>query len=115
MRSKLRPRGLLIVSIRDYDKERPPAPPPYVVAGPPRRLVVRLHDWDAPETPLYTVRFFFITETDDGWELAHHGVRYRALPRAELTDAAAAAGFDDILWREADDVGYHQPIMTARA
>jgi glycine/sarcosine N-methyltransferase len=115
MRSKLRPGGVLIISIRDYDKERPPAPPPYVVAGPPRRLIVRMHDWDAPDSPLYTVRFFFITETDDEWELAHHGARYRAMPRAELTSAALAAGFDDVVWREADDVGYHQPIMTARA
>lgn len=112
MRSKLRPGGLLLVSIRDYDKERPPPPPPYVVEGPPRRLVVRMHDWDAPDSPLYTVRFFFITETGDGWELAHHGARYRALPRAELEAAALAAGFDSITWRE--DVGYHQPILIAR-
>jgi glycine/sarcosine N-methyltransferase len=115
MRSKLRDGGLLVISIRDYDKERPAAPPPYLVAGPPRRLVVRLHDWDAPDSPYYTVRFFFITETGDGWDLAHHDARYRALPRAELTAAAATAGFEDIIWREADDVGYHQPILTARA
>jgi glycine/sarcosine N-methyltransferase len=115
MRSKLRPGGLLIISIRDYDKERPPAPPPYVVAGPPRRLVVRLHDWDAPDSPYYTVRFFFLTETEDGWTMTHHGARYRAMPRTELTAAASAAGFDDIAWREAGDVGYHQPILTARA
>jgi len=115
MRSKLRPGGVLIISIRDYDKERPPAPPPYLVAGPPRRLVVRLHDWDAPDSPYYTVRFFFITEIADGWELAHHDARYRAMPRAELTAAAATAGFRDIVWREADDVGYHQPVMTGRA
>ena len=115
MKSRLRPGGLLIISIRDYDKERPGVPPPYVVAGPPRRLVIRMHDWAAPDSPFYTVHFFFITENDDGWELAHHGVRYRALPRAELTVAVAAAGFDEIVWREADDVGYHQPIVTARA
>ena len=113
MRSRLRPGGLLIVSIRDYDKERPPPPPPYVVAGPPRRLVVRMHDWDAPDSPLYTVHFFFLTETDDGWTMTHHSARYRALPRAELEAAAMAAGFDGIAWHE--DIGYHQPILTARA
>jgi len=112
MRSKLRPGGLLIVSIRDYDEERPPPPPPYVVAGPPRRLVVRMHDWDAPDSPFYTVRFFFLTETETGWQLAHHGGRYRALPRSELEAAAADGGFVDISWRE--DIGYHQPILTAR-
>ena len=115
MRSKLRPGGLLIISIRDYDKERPAAAPPYIVAGPPRRLVVRIHDWDAPDSPLYTVRFFFLTETGDGWQLAHHSARYRALPRVELTAAMEAAGFGDIVWWEADEAGYHQPIVTARA
>ena len=115
MHSRLRPGGLLLISIRDYDNERPPPPPPYVVAGPPRRLVVRMHDWDGPDSPLYTVRFFVITETEDGWELSHHGARYRAMPRAELAAAARAAGLDDIVWHEAADVGYHQPILTARA
>jgi glycine/sarcosine N-methyltransferase len=115
MRSKLRPGGALIVSIRDYDKERPPPPPPYVVTGPPRRLIVRMHDWDAPDSPLYTVRFFFVTETDGGWELSHHGARYRALPRSELESAAASAGFKEIAWRAPEDTGYHQPILTARA
>jgi glycine/sarcosine N-methyltransferase len=115
MMSKLRPGGLMIVSIRDYDEERPAAPRPYVVAGPPRRLVVRMHDWDAPDSHLYTVRFFFLTENEGEWTLAHHSARYRAMPRDELTAAAFHAGFDDIVWREADEIGYHQPIMTARA
>jgi glycine/sarcosine N-methyltransferase len=115
MRSKLRPGGVLIVSIRDYDKERPPPPAPYLAAGPPRRLVVRMHDWDAPDSPYYTVRFFFLTETHEGWELSHHEGRYRALPRAELEAATADAGFGDIAWRETDVTGYHQPIVTARA
>jgi SAM-dependent methyltransferase len=115
MKSRLRPGGLAVISIRDYDAERPPAPPPYVVAGPPRRLVVRMHDWDAPDSPLYTVRFFFITETADGWDLAHHGARYRAITRAELTAAAREAGLGDVVWHDADDVGFHQPVVTARA
>jgi SAM-dependent methyltransferase len=115
MRSRLRPSGLLLVSIRNYDADRPVAPPPYVVAGPPRRLVVRMHDWEAPDSPFYTVRFFFLTEIEDGWELSHHAARYRAMPRAELEDAAAQAGFGEIAWLEADEVGYHQPILTARA
>ena len=59
MRAKLRPGGLLVISIRDYDKaliERPATAPPLLLAGPPRRLFVRLHDWDAPDSRLYTVR-----------------------------------------------------------
>jgi SAM-dependent methyltransferase len=41
MRRKLRPGGLLVITMRDFDealKERPPIAPPVVVAGPPRRV-----------------------------------------------------------------------------
>jgi glycine/sarcosine N-methyltransferase len=117
MRGKLRRGGLVIISIRDYDRamvERPPVAAPLLIAGPPRRVVVRFHDWDAPESPLYTVRFFFITEADGAWTLAHHSARYRAMPRAALTGLAQEAGFDDIVWWKADEIGFHQPVMTAR-
>jgi glycine/sarcosine N-methyltransferase len=53
MRAKLRPSGLLLISTRDYDAaliDRPATARPLVVAGPPRRLVVRFHDWDAPDS-----------------------------------------------------------------
>jgi hypothetical protein len=74
---------------------------------------VRLHDWDGPDSPLYTVRFFIITETNDGWTLAHHAARYRAITAAELTRTAEAAGFEEVSWGAGDDVGFHQPVMTA--
>lgn len=74
MRSRLRPGGLVVVTMRDYDQalaERPPIAPPLVVAGPPRRVVVRLHEWDAPASRLYTVRFLILTEREDGWSVEH--------------------------------------------
>jgi glycine/sarcosine N-methyltransferase len=117
MRSKLRPGGLLVISTRDYDKalvERSAVAPPLLVAGPPRRVVVRLHDWDGPESPLYTVRFFVLTEQDGSWALTHHSGRYRALTAGALTRSAQDAGFDAVTWRTGEEVGYHQPVMTAR-
>jgi glycine/sarcosine N-methyltransferase len=116
MRVKLRPGGLLIISIRDYDKaliERPATAPPLLLAGPPRRLFVRVHDWDAPDSPLYTVRFFILTETPAGWTLAHHATRYRAITTAPLSRAVREAGFGDVTWHGADSVGFFQPVMTA--
>jgi glycine/sarcosine N-methyltransferase len=58
MREKLRPGGLFVATMRDFDKalkEKPPIAPPVIVAGPPRRVLVRLHDWDEVR-PWYTVR-----------------------------------------------------------
>jgi SAM-dependent methyltransferase len=116
MRAKLRPGGLLLISTRDYDTaliDRPATASPLVVAGPPRRLVVRFHDWDGPDSPLYTVRFFILTETEAGWTLAHHSGRYRAITAEALRGAAEAAGFGGVTWRSGDEIGFHQPIMTA--
>jgi glycine/sarcosine N-methyltransferase len=113
MHAKLRPGGLLLLSTRDYDAalvDRPATTLPAVVPGPPRRLVVRLHDWD-PDSPFYTVRIFVLTEGADGWTLAHHAARYRALTRDELTRAVSAAGFEEPTWRPD---AFFQPLLTAR-
>jgi SAM-dependent methyltransferase len=118
MRAKLRPGGLLVVSTRDYDKaliDRPATAPPFLIDGPPRRLFVRLHEWDGPDSSLYTVRFFVLTETQTGdWTLADHATRYRAITRAALAQHARDAGFEQTEWLTPDQAGFHQPVMTAR-
>jgi glycine/sarcosine N-methyltransferase len=116
MRAKLRPGGLLVISTRDYDAalvDRPATAPPALIAGPPRRLLIRLHDWDATDSAHYTVRFFVLTESDMGWTLAQHSVRYRAISSDALSRVAQHAGFNSVRWHTADGVGYHQPVMTA--
>jgi glycine/sarcosine N-methyltransferase len=116
MYAKLRPDGLLVISTRDYDAalvDRPATAPPLLIAGPPRRLFIRLHDWDAANSIYYTVRFFALTESDAGWTLEQHSARYRAITSDELSRAARRAGFDSVKWHAADGIGYHQPVMTA--
>lgn len=117
MRSKLRTDGLLLVGTRDYDKAlatRPATMPPRLVEGPPRRLIARLHDWDGPESPLHTVWLFVLTETDAGWILEQHSVRYRAITRAALARLAEAAELQDVAWLEPDATGLGQPLLAAR-
>lgn len=117
MRSKLRSGGLLLISTRDFDKalvDRPSGPVVQAVAGPPRRLIVRLHEWDAPDSSLYTVRFLVLTDdTETGWTLAEHSTRYRAIPSEALADAARQAGLSQPTWISATDTGYHQPVMLS--
>jgi SAM-dependent methyltransferase len=116
MYAKLRRGGLIVISVRDYDKamvERPTTGLPVVHAGPPRRVVVRLHDWDAPDSPMYTVRFLILTEGQSGWTVEQHSARYRALKRSELKRAADLAGFERIAWHTAEEVSFYQPVMTA--
>jgi len=114
MHAKLRPGGLLVVTMRDFDAalaDRPPLAPPALVAGPPRRVLVRLHDWDE-DRPCYTVRYLVLTEGDDGWSVAEHATRYRAITRAELEAAAGAVGFEELAWPDARIVG-DQRVLTA--
>jgi glycine/sarcosine N-methyltransferase len=113
--AKLRQGGLIVISVRDYDKamiERPPTGLPVIHEGPPRRVVVRLHDWDAPDSPMYTVRFLILTEGQSGWAVEQFSSRYRALKRAVLGRAAELAGFVRIAWHTAEEVPFHQPVMT---
>ena len=118
MHTKLRARGLLIVSIRDYDRmlvDRPATAPPTFTVGPPRRLLVRFHDWEEAG-PIYDLHFFVLSELSDEWKLTgHYNTRYRALRRHELAAAAHDASFDAIQWHEPDATRFYQPLLTARA
>jgi len=116
MRSKLRPGGLVVATMRDFDAallERPPVAPTVVVPGPPRRVLVRLHDWD-PHRPCYTVRYLVLREVSEGWAVEEHTTRYRALTREEITRAASAAGLVGVSWRDDRTIVGAQQVMTAR-
>jgi glycine/sarcosine N-methyltransferase len=116
MRSKLRRGGLLIISVRDYDKmlvDRSVTATPQIVPGPPRKVLVRLHDWDSADSLMYTVRFLVLTEDPAGWTVAHHSSRYRAVERATITRAVEEVGFKQVTWYAGEEVGFYQPVMTA--
>jgi hypothetical protein len=63
--------------MRDFDQallEKPPIAPAAIIAGPPRRVLVRLHDWDE-DRPRYTVRYIILTERRRlGSDRAHHAL-----------------------------------------
>src|SRR4051794_22884561 len=112
MRARLREGGLLMITMRDFDTavvEKPPLGPTAVVPGPPRRVLVRLHDWDDDH---YTVRYVVLTEAQDGWTVADHTTRYRAITLAELTLALEAARFHPVPSPAERVVGDQQVIVA---
>ncbi len=123
IRSKLRTGGLLIVSIRDYDRIAPTKPRaeiPRVFDSPEgRRIVFQVWDWAADERG-YTVHLFIMREepqegrSTSGWQVAHYTTKYRALLREELDAILKEAGFSGIEWRMPEETRYYQPIATAR-
>jgi len=118
MRAKLKPDGLLLASIRDYDsliEEKPSAEMPRVLDGPDgRRIVFQLWDWE-PDEPVYEFSLFILKQNGAEWKTIHSQSRYRALLRDEVNVALGHAGFEAIEWHMPAQTGYYQPIVTARA
>jgi glycine/sarcosine N-methyltransferase len=114
MRAKTLPGGLLIASTRDYDRaivERPVTAPPLLLPGPPRQMLVRLHDWDSPDSSFYTVRLLILTQHENGWSVAEHAARYRAITRERLGQLTVAAGWTSVQWLEPQTSGFFQPVL----
>lgn len=114
--SKLKPKGLFLASIRDYDKlilQRPTIQEPafYGTDG-NRRIVHQVWDWiDADR---YAVHLYITTKSGEGWETHHFASEYRCLLREELSDVLRDAGFEVVHWLMPSESGFYQPVVLAR-
>jgi 2-polyprenyl-3-methyl-5-hydroxy-6-metoxy-1,4-benzoquinol methylase len=117
MNSKVRPGGLLVVGIRDYDAlaaERPRATTPLVMERETgRSIVFQVWDW-AENGESYALSLFMLKERADVWHTRCHTTTYRALRRAELDEFLVGAGFEEPRWYPPAETGHHQPLVTAR-
>ena len=116
MSGKLRPGGVLIASIRDYDQlivERPTVQGPsfYGVAG-NRRIVHQVWDWLDNER--YAVHLYITVEDNGRWRSHHFASEYRCLLRSELTAALHNAGLEPVRWLMPNESGFYQPIVIAK-
>lgn len=117
MHAKLRPDGLLLLSIRDYDHltyDRPRTTTPTIIdEDGQRRVVFQVWDW-AEDGQSYTLTMFIVQQDGAGWSTKTFSTTYRALLRGELTAILEAAGFRDVRWHMPQDTGYYQPVVAAR-
>ena len=115
MAGRLRPDGVLIVTLRDYDRliqTRPAMQPPSFFGEPgSRRIVHQVWDWEGTE---YDVHLYISLETDAGWVVKHFVSRYQALLREDLNASLSVAGFADIQWLEPEETSFYQPVVVAR-
>jgi glycine/sarcosine N-methyltransferase len=119
MAAKLRPGGMFLASIRDYDRlvqERPRGEGPRVfddIRG--RRISFQVWDWsDTGST--YQLHQFVVRQEGAGWRTDHFSTEYRALLAADLVNALRHSGFAlaQIHWHEPEESGFFHPIVTAR-
>jgi len=117
IRSRLRPGGLLMASIRDYDhliEEKPRVQGPAFYSDQGRRRIV-LQVWDWVDDRRYVFHLYITREISEGWQTFHASALYRAMLRSELTEALGKAGFENVRWRFPGESGFYQPIVLAEA
>jgi SAM-dependent methyltransferase len=121
IRRKLKPNGLFVASIRDWDAlivERPTIQKPAFYGAPgSRRIVHQVWDWAAStgEEARYTLHVYITIESEQGWKAHHFVSEYRCLLRGELSAALSNAGFVDVRWIMPPETGSYQPIVVAKA
>jgi glycine/sarcosine N-methyltransferase len=118
IRRCLDPGGLFLASIRDYDAlvrdgVSGVVPTEYQQDG-DRRIVGQAWTW-ASDRRTVRITVFILKQVGSGWTADVRSTTYRALQRAEMTEALASSGFVDVRWLDPDGTGYYQPIVTARA
>jgi glycine/sarcosine N-methyltransferase len=115
--AKLRPGGLLIASIRDYDAilaDPPRTTLPNVTAGPEgRQIVFQVWDW-AKDRRSYVLNLFVVRQAGTNWQTDCFVTSYRGLGRHELSEVLTVVGFEQIGWRLPEESGFFQPLVTAR-
>lgn len=113
---KLRPGGLFVGSLRDYDRlvgERPTTQSPsFFSDGHRRRIVFQIWDW--LDDRRYRFHLYITRNTETGWRTLHFTSIYRAVLRNELRDILVQAGFGAVTWRLPSDSGFYQPMYIAQ-
>jgi len=116
MAAKLRPGGLFMASIRDYDAlvvERPAVlGPSFYGSGHDRRIVHQVWDW-IDETR-YAIHVYITIRSGDGWDTYHFAGEYRCMLRDELTQDLTAEGFEEPRWLMPAETGLYLPVVLAR-
>jgi glycine/sarcosine N-methyltransferase len=116
MAAALRPGGLFLASIRDYDRileDRPTATPVMAIGGEgERRVIFQLWTW-APDGRRYRLELFLLREAADDWTLKRHTASYRAVTRAEVTRVVEEEAHAVGRWWLPEESGFFQPLIAA--
>ena len=113
---KLKPGGVFLASIRDYDRlvrERPlmQAPAFYGESG-SRRIVHQVWDWLDERS--YVPHMYITREVEGGWKTHHVAAVYHCVQRAEFSSMLEDTGFREVRWLMPEESGYYQPVVVAR-
>jgi SAM-dependent methyltransferase len=113
----VRPGGVVLVSIRDYEaarRDRLPGTLPQVSRTPTDEAIAfQVWDWHA-DGKSYDLTHFGLASRGGGWVVTTRAATLRAFVRDELLGVARSAGLVDVGWRTAPETGFFQPLLVAR-
>lgn len=116
MIARLRPGGVLVVGIRDYEKliaERPSVmAPTFHGEDASRRIVHEVWDWH--DDRCYTFHLYITRQRDQRWDVLHFTGTYRAITAAELSQMMTDVGCEAVEMLSPEQSGFHQPIVVGR-
>lgn len=114
MADRVRPGGLFVASIRDYDRlveEKPDHSAPYIHKTPQgQRVSFQTWDWKG-ENYRFTQ---YIIEDEGDLRIGKFDCEYRATRRRELTQLLKAAGMAEVEWKLPAETGFYQPVVVAK-
>ncbi len=108
-----RPDGAVLISIRDYDQARVEQRPGTLPQVSGDSIAFQVWDWH-DDHARYDLQHFQLTKEDGAWQVVGRRASCWAMTRAELSACADEAGLVDARWREPDETGFFQPLLTAR-
>ena len=113
----VRPGGMVLVSLRDYEAARRdllPGTLPQVSRTPhDETIAFQVWDWHADGSH-YDLTHVVLTSQGDGWAVTTRAATLRAFVRDELVDVALSADLVDVEWRTSAETGFFQPVLIAR-
>ncbi|MBQ8217513.1 MAG: class I SAM-dependent methyltransferase [Oscillospiraceae bacterium] len=111
---QIRPGGIFVASIRDYDAllmTKPPYSPPYIhKTDKGQRVSFQTWDWEGDNYRLVQ----YIIDDEASLEVSRFECEYRTIRRDELTKLLEDAGCTEVEWKFTEESGFYQPIVVAR-
>ena len=111
---QVKPEGIFIASIRDYDSllmSKPPYSPPYIhKTNNGQRVSFQTWTWDNDNYRLTQ----YIIDDEASLTISKFECEYRATRRDELTQLFFASGCNDVVWKFPEETEFYQPIVVAR-
>ena len=110
---QIRPGGIFVASIRDYDSllvSKPPYSPPYIhKTEEGQRVSFQTWIWEGDNYHLTQ----YIIDDADTLQISKFECEYRATRREEMTKLLYSAGCTEVTWKFPVETSFYQPIVVA--